>query len=352
MKKMTSLAISTLVVGLSLNNPGSAKSCNANSAAGRGTLVCGVAAQATTTATSTMNGNGPGPVGNIPTANQLPSGNSNPPVTVIVKPLAPTEFTGYGPVPPTPAAVPLQAPSFTGYAPVQQLTPPLAPPLPQQQVPPLPPQQVPPVPVAVGLQGPSFTGYAPVPQLTPPLAPPLPPQQVPPMPVAVGLQGPSFTGYAPVPPINAPIILTGQSMVGASQPNGPGSGGQAEGRQVGKVERPVPSQKPVSSTSASDTPIAHEVTSAAETARDNVAMITIKPGRQDPVDYPAFVGAASGQVKGCVVSGLDRRRVISKDSVDTYEGTLPQLRTVSMVIADIPSWHPHDPGCIVSIRKK
>jgi len=247
-------------------------------------------------------------------------------------------------VPPVPVAVGLQGPSFTGYAPVPQLTPPLAPPL--------PPQQVPPLPVAVGLQGPSFTGYAPVPQLTPPLAPPLPPQQVPPMPVAVGLQGPSFTGYAPVPPINAPIILTGQSMVGASQPNGPGSGGQAEGRQVGKVERPVPSQKPVSSTSASDTPIAHEVTSAAETARDNVAMITIKPGRQDPVDYPAFVGAASGQVKGCVVSGLDRRRVISKDSVDTYEGTLPQLRTVSMVIADIPSWHPHDPSCIVSIRKK
>jgi hypothetical protein len=100
------------------------------------------------------------------------------------------------------------------------------------------------------------------------------------------------------------------------------------------------------------TPIPHEITDKADSAKSNSTMIANLPGRQDIKKYPEFSESRSGLSKGCVLSGLDRRQVVSPDGGVTYHGTLPHLRTVSAVITDIPSWHPHESGCIVSINKK
>ena len=60
----------------------------------------------------------------------------------------------------------------------------------------------------------------------------------------------------------------------------------------------------------------------------------------------------AGGYRECVVSGLERRKVIASDGSITYRGTLPSLRTVSAEVMDIPSWHPHEAGCIISVEHK
>ncbi len=347
-----------------------AKSCNANSAQGRAGLSCGAATQNHPSTTSTMNGHSSGPSGPAPVANQLPTPPARPAQQQVVVGQQGRSFTGYAP-PPQTQVLPPQV--ITGYGPLPtQAVPPLptqpsVPPQPPQQVvaPPAPqPYQVPPAPqqTVLGQQGPSFTGYAPPPQTqapppqvitgygppptqavpplpTQPSVPPQPPQQVvappapqpyqvPPAPqqTVVGQQGSSFTGYAPAAP---------------TQPSPP-VGGHAS-------VRPKPLPKAVNENAK---PIPHEMTDAADSAKGNSGMVANLPGRQDIQKYPEFSDPRSGLSKGCILSGLDRRQVVLPNGVTAYNGTLPNLRTVSSVIADIPSWHPHESGCIASINKK
>ncbi len=274
-----------------------AKSCNANSAQGRAGLNCGAATQNHPATTSTMNGHSQGPTGPVPVANQLPTPAAKPPQQVVVGRLGPS-FTGYAP---TPQIQVLPGQVITGYGPV-----------PSPAVPPLPPQ--PPVPA----QSTQQVVPPPVPQPYP--VPPAPHQ------VVVGQQGPSFTGYAPAPQLPPAVPVGGSAAV-----------------------KPKPLRKIVNEIA---TPIPHEITDKADSAKSNSTMIANLPGRQDIKKYPEFSDSRSGLSKGCVLSGLDRRQVVSPDGSAAYHGTLPHLRTVSAVITDIPSWHPHESGCIVSINKK
>ncbi len=274
-----------------------ARSCNANSAQGRAGLNCGAATQNHPATTSTMNGHSQGPTGPVPVANQLPTPAAKPPQQVVVGRLGPS-FTGYAPAPQI-QVLPGQV--ITGYGPV-----------PSPAVPPLPPQ--PPVPA----QSTQQVVPPPVPQPYP--VPPAPHQ------VVVGQQGPSFTGYAPAPQLPLAVPVGGSAAV-----------------------KPKPLRKIVNEIA---TPIPHEITDKADSAKSNSTMIANLPGRQDIKKYPEFSDSRSGLSKGCVLSGLDRRQVVSPDGGATYHGTLPHLRTVSAVITDIPSWHPHESGCIVSINKK
>jgi hypothetical protein len=94
------------------------------------------------------------------------------------------------------------------------------------------------------------------------------------------------------------------------------------------------------------------VTPKGETASKNNNMITAKPGRQDPKNYPVFaVGGETGH-RNCVVSGMERRRTIKADGVETYQGALPSFRMVVTEVADIPAWHPMDSGCIISVTHR
>lgn len=98
---------------------------------------------------------------------------------------------------------------------------------------------------------------------------------------------------------------------------------------------------------AADIPVV--VNEQAESAEANLGMITAKPGRQDPDSYPVFRIEKTGKTRECVLSGFERRRTIDPSGEETYQGTLPSLRMVSADIVDIPSWHPPESDCIISI---
>lgn len=66
----------------------------------------------------------------------------------------------------------------------------------------------------------------------------------------------------------------------------------------------------------------------------------------------SFKNDATGEYRECIVSGLERRTVIAADGSVSYQGALPGFRTVSAELIDIPSWHPLEAGCIVSIHHK
>ena len=95
-----------------------------------------------------------------------------------------------------------------------------------------------------------------------------------------------------------------------------------------------------------------EVTLKASSAGFNRNMISNIPGRQPADSYAIFRNDATGVYRECVVSGLERRKVILPNGEIIYRGTLPSLRTVSNELSDIPSWHPHEAGCIISIEHK
>lgn len=98
---------------------------------------------------------------------------------------------------------------------------------------------------------------------------------------------------------------------------------------------------------AADIPVV--VNEQAESAEANLGMITAKPGRQDPDNYPVFRIEKTGKTRECVLSGFERRREVDPSGQETYAGTLPSLRMVSADIVDIPSWHPPESDCIISL---
>lgn len=165
----------------------------------------------------------------------------------------------------------------------------------------LPPQQVPyQVPMAVPPQIPQ-----PVPMLVPPQIPQITPQLV---------------TAPPLNPSQTPVPLV--------------------------INPPKEMPVPLGSTSA---PVV-EITDKGSSASYNQNMITNIPGRQLASSYAIFKNEATGTYRECVVSGLERRKIISANGEISYLGALPSFRTVSQEVADIPSWHPHEAGCIISLQ--
>lgn len=95
-----------------------------------------------------------------------------------------------------------------------------------------------------------------------------------------------------------------------------------------------------------------EVTDKASSAMFNQEMIANNPGRQSPLVSAVFKNETTGQYRECIVSGLERRKIVNPNGEDVYRGSLPSFRTVSVEVADIPSWHPHEAGCIISMQHR
>jgi len=114
------------------------------------------------------------------------------------------------------------------------------------------------------------------------------------------------------------------------------------------ASKPEPKSNEVVSTSSSKL----ELTQNASTAMQNNQMITVSPGRQSPTDYPTFNVNSTTANRACVVSGLERRKSTDSNGVTTYQGTLPTFRMVATELADLPSWHSVDAGCMVSVTHK
>jgi hypothetical protein len=203
--------------------------------------------------------------------------------------------------------------------------------LPPQQVPPQIPQQV---PMAV-------------PPQVPMAVPPLVPQQVP-------------MAVPPQIPQQVPVLIPPQVTM-AVPPQIPQQVPMAVPPQVVMVAPPlVHQQTPVPmviiapketavTTAANPMPIV-EITDKGNSASYNQNMIANIPGRQSPASYAVFKNETTGSYRECVVSGLERRKIISPSGEVSYLGALPSFRTVSTEVADIPSWHPHEAGCIVSLQ--
>ncbi len=152
------------------------------------------------------------------------------------------------------------------------------------------------------------------PPITPQLVPPMIPQLMPAAP--------------PIVPQRIPQMVSANTPLNVSPPQ----------------NTPLPTQ-PVTKPQV-------EVTLKASSAGFNGNMIANAPGRQPADSYALFRNDATGAYRECVVSGLETRKVILANGEVVYRGTLPGFRTVSNEVADIPSWHPHEAGCIISIEHK
>ena len=126
------------------------------------------------------------------------------------------------------------------------------------------------------------------------------------------------------------------------------------------ITRPQP-KEPKASVSNTEPPITEDtpskeiqvvVTNDADSASFNYYMITKSPGLQDPANYPVFLNPTTGKTRECILSGFERRVAIDPSGETTYEGTLPNLRMMPSDIVDIPSWHPPESGCIISINHR
>ena len=274
---------------------GGVGNCNGNGNIKHG---CGSTVVTPDILTQTSQGNARQPVAPIPTANQLPpqpKPQPQPPVDYKPPPLQvpdpvvpPPTVNIMSPSIPQPDVVTVQP------QPIQMVAPPMPISLVPQPIPPVAPPLVPPIaPPMVPQPKPT----------TPPLAPPLVPQRVPQM-VSIN------TPLNIPPPQNTPPPIQ-------------------------------PATKPQV-----------EVTLKASSAGFNGNMIANAPGRQPADSYALFRNDATGAYRECVVSGLETRKVILATGEVVYRGTLPGLRTVSNEVADIPSWHPHEAGCIISIEHK
>jgi hypothetical protein len=285
---------------------GGVGNCNGNGNIKHG---CGSSVITPDVLTQTSQGNARQPTAPIPTANQLPP---QPPVTPLSPPLVPPMVPQ-----PKPAAPPLAPPLVPQQVPVRQAV--EGTPI-EQRVPDLPPPQRTDVvtspalvPQAIVVEPPR--GLQEVPMATPPLVPPMAPQ---PKPTA--------------PPL-APKMIP-----------------QAVPPTVSSVT-PMFVASPLASPQLAPEPKV-EVTLKASSAGFNRNMISNIPGRQPADSYAIFRNDATGVYRECVVSGLERRKVILPNGEIIYRGTLPSLRTVSNELSDIPSWHPHEAGCIISIEHK
>jgi hypothetical protein len=294
---------------------------------GNGNIQHGCASSVTTPniLTGTSQANPKQPTGPIPTANQLPPQQVPPQIPQQV-PMA------------VPPQVPMAVPPL-----VPQQVPMAVPPQIPQQVPVLIPPQV---TMAVPPQIPQQVPMA-VPPQVPMAVPPLVPQQVP-------------MAVPPQIPQQVPVLIPPQVTM-AVPPQIPQQVPMAVPPQVVMVAPPlVHQQTPVPmviiapketavTTAANPMPIV-EITDKGNSASYNQNMIANIPGRQSPASYAVFKNETTGSYRECVVSGLERRKIISPSGEVSYLGALPSFRTVSTEVADIPSWHPHEAGCIVSLQ--
>jgi len=286
---------------------GGVGNCNGNGNIKHG---CGSSVVTPDILTQTSQGNARQPVAPIPTANQLPP--LAPPIVPppTVTPMAPQPQPPVDYKPP-----PIQVPDPVVPPPTVNI---MSPSIPQPDVVTVQPQPIqmvaPPMPIAL------------VPQPIPPVAPPLVPPIAPPM---VPQPKPN------VPPLAPPLVpqLVPQ-MVSINTP-----------LNVSPPQNTPPPTQPTPKPQV-------EVTLKASSAGFNGNMIANTPGRQPADSYALFRNDATGAYRECVVSGLESRKVILANGEVVYRGTLPGFRTVSNEVSDIPSWHPHEAGCIISIEHK
>lgn len=267
---------------------------------------CGSSVTTPNILTGTSQANPKQPTGPIPTANQLPP------------PQIPQQV---------PIAVPPQIP---------QRAPVLVPPQVPMAVPPLVPQQV---PMAVPPQIPQQVPVL-IPPQVPMAVPPLLPQQVP---MAVPPQIPQQVPMAvpgQIPQLTPQLVVVPPQIVMVAPP-------------LLHQQTPIPLvviPKEVTGTITANPMPVVEITDKGNSASYNQNMIANIPGRQPPANYAIFKNETTGAYRECVVSGLERRKIISPSGEVSYLGALPSFRTVSTEVADIPSWHPHEAGCIISLQ--
>ncbi len=345
---------------------GGVGNCNGNGNIKHG---CGSSVITPDVLTQTSQGNARQPTAPIPTANQLPP---QPPVTPLSPPLVPPMVPQ-----PKPAAPPLAPPLVPQQVPVRQAV--EGTPI-EQRVPDLPPPQRTDVvtspalvPQAIVVEPPR--GLQEVPMATPPLVP----QQVP---VRQAVEGTPIEQRVPdLPPPQRTDVVTSPALVPqaivvepprglqevpmATPPLVPPMAPQPKPTAPPLAPKMIPQAVPPTVSSVTPmfvaSPLASpqlapepkvEVTLKASSAGFNRSMISNIPGRQPADSYAIFRNDATGVYRECVVSGLERRKVILPNGEIIYRGTLPSLRTVSNELSDIPSWHPHEAGCIISIEHK
>lgn len=280
-------------------NGGGSGNCNGNGNIKHG---CGSSVITPDILTQTSLGNPKQPVAPIPTANQVQTPNPRPGTTNNIVPIdvAPTRIV-------------------------------VRPPDPPQTAIPNPPQIPPPGQVAIptNIPGPTPTTVAPI---------NIVPIDVKPTHIVVTDNVPT-PSTVPKPPQSPP---PGQSIVPALIPT------QVPVLVVAPKSSITSPQSPTASGQGIQTAV--QVSDKASSAAYNQNMIANNPGRQIPGHYAIFRNEDTGSYRECVVSGLERRKVVAADGSVTYRGAVPSLRTVSAELIDIPSWHPHEAGCIISLQ--
>ena len=246
------------------------------------------------------------------------------------------------PPPQVPQQTPALAPPLAPPTPKPQQTPMLIPPVVQQTAPSMPPPQV---PQQTPVLAPPLAPPAPTPQQTPMLIPPVVQQAAPSMPP------PQVPQQIPV-AVPVPLVMTVPDGVNTSAPRSAPSGQKgAPSDYVTSRPRPLAATGPDKVNSAKQEPVLVSTADAA-TANQNEKMITVMPGRQLPNQYPSFSVNSATPNRTCIVSGMERRKTVQANGVETYQGTLPTFRMIVTELADIPAWHPLDSGCVISVTHK
>lgn len=280
---------------------------------------------------------------------------------VLVTPIAPLTFTGYGPVQTVTGTVgapivgyaPVQvvtgtiAPPVVGYAPVQTVTGTIAPPIvgyaPVQTVtgtvaPPI--VGYGPVQNVTGTPGPSFVGYGPV-----PVAPGATGTGTPSMGIAVTPLPPRvIEGYGPVPPtiLVHPVASPGVTGTGQVPPLAGNPGGAA---QPTLIPRPRPLGQPTAPGAQATTGGAatHDRTGGGASAAQ--AIVPHATGRQEGG------GAVSQGTSWTCLTGGHGPRLVETGSGPRVIGTYSHIGQVDALARDVPARHPTQPHCIVAIRR-
>lgn len=248
------------------------------------------------------------------------------PVQIVTGTIA-APVVGYGPVPTVTGTV---GPTVTGYAPVQTVTGTVAPPVVGYG----------PVQTLTGTTGPTFVGYGPVPVLTGTTGPtpsvggitvtPIPPRVV--------------EGYGPVPPtvLIHPVASPGFTGTGQVPPVAAGSGGAA---QPTLIPRPRPLGQPTAPGTQGSTggTITHDRTGGGASVAQ--AIVPHATGRQDPG------GAVSQASSWTCLTGGHGPRLVETGSGPRVIGTYSHIGQVDALARDVPARHPTQPHCIVAIRR-
>lgn len=265
----------------------------------------------------------------------------------IVQPLPPQNFAGVSPSPiqqiPAPSfsgyspaiqVMPVVAPSFTGFSPTVTVSPTQTPPIVRYSpVVVVHPQATPsitgyaPVLTVVPVNSPSFTGYSPVVTVHP-------------------MTAPTLTGYAPVqtisPVVTPPIVGYGPTNLVPPTPNGIHS--VSVTLAPVSVQRPPPKPANLKIVGAS-AKITH---SAQSQGSSSPVLITSIGGRQDNAAWHATSDGNSANWS-CLSSGHGPRTVQSDNGANV--AVLRSATRVDSLARDIPARHPRQSHCLVSIQR-